>query len=60
MLELTKPINAGHKIPVTIYFNNYIYIILFIYSEMLLNSVVEVKVKILKIIEMMQRAALLS
>ena len=29
MLELTKPINAGHKIPVTIYFNNYIYIILF-------------------------------
>ena len=27
MLELTKPINAGHKIPVTIYFNNYIYII---------------------------------
>ena len=36
------------------------FFILFIYSEMLLNSVVEVKVKILKIIEMMQRAALLS
>ena len=36
------------------------FFILFIYSEMLLNSVVEVKVKILKIIETMQHAALLS